>query len=152
VKLVPFSEHIPYEEKVGLLDKIRRFVREHLSLDISDFEPGDSILIFNSDGVDFGTLICFEVVYPEFVRREINAGAEFLAVITNDAWFGKTAGPMGRIVARSKLGERIELTENIGERLGSTMFIRHGLVLSQICLAVTLVALLFFLVRKRRHE
>lgn len=184
VKLVPFSEHIPYEENVGLLDQFRRFVREHLSLDISDFEPGDSILIFNSQGVDFGTLICFEVVYPEFVRKEINAGAEFLAVITNDAWFGKTAGPyqhaaipvfravenrcwivraantgisevvdpMGRIVARSKLGKRIELTEDIGKRLGSTLFIRHGLVLSQICLAITVMSLLFFLFRKRRHD
>ena len=39
----------------------------------------------------FGTLICFEVIFPDLVRRFVKNGAEFLVNITNDGWYGKTA-------------------------------------------------------------
>jgi apolipoprotein N-acyltransferase len=91
--LVPFGEHMPYAEKIDLLMKFREFVKTKWGLDISDFEPGDSIRTFKTNGREFGVLICFEVIYPDFVRAMVNSGAEFLAVITNDDWFGKTAGP-----------------------------------------------------------
>ncbi|MGB5105595.1 MAG: apolipoprotein N-acyltransferase [Candidatus Zixiibacteriota bacterium] len=91
--LVPFGEHMPYAEKIKPIAKFREFVKERLALDISDFQPGDSIVTFESHGRKFGTLICFEVVYPEFVREMVNKGVDFLAVITNDDWFGETAGP-----------------------------------------------------------
>ena len=61
--------------------------------DISDFEPGDSLSTFVSNGKRFGVLICFETVYPEFVRDLVNSGADFLTSITNDDWFGPTSGP-----------------------------------------------------------
>lgn len=182
IKLVPFSEHIPYEEQIGLLDDLRRLVRENVGLDISDFRPGDSVAVFDVGDRAFGPLICFEVVYPEFVRKVVNHGADFLAVITNDAWFGETAGPyqhavipvfravenrcwvvraantgisevidpLGRIVAHTRLGERNEIACSIGRRVGTTLFQRHGPLLSQICLAVTLVAALTFGIRKRK--
>lgn len=91
--LVPFGEHMPYAEVIKPIAKFREFVKERLALDISDFQPGDSIVTFESHGRRFGTLICFEVVYPEFVREMVNKGVDFLAVITNDDWFGETAGP-----------------------------------------------------------
>lgn len=93
LQLVPFGEHMPYAEKITAIAKFREFVKERLALDISDFQPGDSIVTFESHGRKFGTLICFEVVYPEFVREMVNKGADFLTVITNDDWFGETAGP-----------------------------------------------------------
>lgn len=91
--LVPFGEHMPYANKIGLLAKFREFVKTKLGLDISDFEPGDSLSTFLSNGRRFGVLICFETVYPEFVRDLVNSGAEFLTSITNDDWFGPTSGP-----------------------------------------------------------
>lgn len=93
IHLVPFGEHMPYAEKFKPIAKFREFVKERLALDISDFQPGDSIVTFESHGRKFGTLICFEVVYPEFVREMANKGVDFLTVITNDDWFGETAGP-----------------------------------------------------------
>ena len=71
---------------------------------IGDFQagPGPTILSFQlkeSEGatvarrVKFGVLICYEVIFPDLVRRMATAGAEFLVTITNDAWFGDSSAP-----------------------------------------------------------
>ena len=39
------------------------------------------------------TAICYEVVYPDLVRRFVAGGSELLTTITNDAWFGRTSAP-----------------------------------------------------------
>ncbi len=43
-------------------------------------------------GIKFGCAICYESVYGEFCADYIRDGAEFLTVITNDAWWGDTPG------------------------------------------------------------
>jgi apolipoprotein N-acyltransferase len=43
--------------------------------------------------VKFGVLICYEVIFPDLVRRLAANGAEFLVTITNDAWFGESSAP-----------------------------------------------------------
>ncbi|KRG28409.1 apolipoprotein N-acyltransferase [Salegentibacter mishustinae] len=39
-----------------------------------------------------GPIICYESVYGEYVTGYVENGADFLSIITNDAWWGNTQG------------------------------------------------------------
>jgi apolipoprotein N-acyltransferase len=85
MNLVPFSEKLPYDEVLGITERIQ--------FGQSDFSNGEDMIIFEIPKGRFATLICFESVYPDLVRDFVNRGTEFLINITNDGWFGKTHGP-----------------------------------------------------------
>jgi len=42
--------------------------------------------------IPFGTAVCYESVYGEYCTEYVRKGAQFLTVITNDAWWGDTPG------------------------------------------------------------
>lgn len=97
VKLVPFSEHVPYQDYLPFLQK--KFLRKYLTfIDRysvqwwSDFYPGDSAFLLHLPEVSYGVLICFETTFPEYVRGMIRDGADFIVGITNDTWFGRSVG------------------------------------------------------------
>ena len=97
VKLVPFSEHVPYQKHLPFLH--RDFVMKYLTFlktyNVqwwSDFYPGDSIKLFDLPDYSYAVLICFESTFPEFVRETIKKGAGFIVGITNDTWFGSSVG------------------------------------------------------------
>lgn len=52
----------------------------------------DREVFFSKDSIGVGTLICYESVYGEFATGYIRNKAGFLAIITNDAWWGNTQG------------------------------------------------------------
>ena len=86
-RLVPFGEYLPL-----------RSVLEVLGLDKvvpggTDFSPGPGIKTLNLAGLPpVGVLICYEIIFPGAVadRQE---RPEWLLNITNDAWYGRSAGP-----------------------------------------------------------
>jgi apolipoprotein N-acyltransferase len=41
----------------------------------------------------FGVVICYESAFEGLTREYRRSGADFLVNITNDAWYGRTAGP-----------------------------------------------------------
>ena len=45
-----------------------------------------------TENLKVGPIICYESIYGSFVTEYIRKGADFLAIITNDAWWGNTAG------------------------------------------------------------
>lgn len=98
VNLVPFSEHVPYQDYFPFLT--REFLENYLTFirtqEVewwSDFYPGDSIVIFETDQTAYAVLICFESAFPEYIRQCLLKGGEFLVNITNDTWFGRSPGP-----------------------------------------------------------
>jgi apolipoprotein N-acyltransferase len=84
--LVPFGEYVP-------LKRLLFFV-EAIAAEIGDFTPGRQVTIFPLEGAAFGTVICYEVIFPDLFRRFVAEGASFMTNITNDAWFGDSGGPV----------------------------------------------------------
>ena len=89
-RLVPFGEYVPL---AGLL----RGVVEFFNLPMSRAEPGPEdqpLLRAGSWGVAMA--ICYEIVYPDLVRRSARE-ADVLVTISNDAWFGRSTGPLQHV-------------------------------------------------------
>lgn len=85
IHLVPFGEYVPLKKVLFFLDK--------LVVGIGDYTPGSKIIKASTDLGSFGTFICYEIIFPGLVRKFYSKGGDFIVTITNDAWFGKTAGP-----------------------------------------------------------
>lgn len=83
--LVPFGEMIPFEDRIEILQKV--------NLGEGAFSPGDRFTVFPFARAPFAVTICFEVIFPDQVRHFVLKGARMLLNITNDGWFGNTAGP-----------------------------------------------------------
>jgi apolipoprotein N-acyltransferase len=83
IKLVPFSEVLPFE---GIFPVISR-----INLGESDFHRGKEETIFNIQDTWFAApFLCYEIIYPDFVRRRVASGANLLVNLTNDGWFGRS--------------------------------------------------------------
>ena len=83
--LVPFGEYVPAQRLF--------FFAGHLVEAVSDFSPGTEAILLPVRGHLISTAICYEIVYPDLVRRFVRGGSELLTTITNDAWFGRTSAP-----------------------------------------------------------
>ena len=81
VNLVPFGEFVPWP--FGFANKI--------STEVGDFAAGEEVVVSPMGGHKVGTFICYESVFPNFVRRFAAGGAEVLFNISNDGWFGQSA-------------------------------------------------------------
>lgn len=88
VHLVPFGEYMPLS---GLLPI--RVIRGGM-----DFTPGEALRPVRAGWVPpFGALICYEVIFPAMVVPADRP--DWIVNVTNDAWFGISAGPWQHLAA-----------------------------------------------------
>jgi apolipoprotein N-acyltransferase len=102
IKLVPFGESFPLRQTLA-------FIYDPLFNAIGlpglvGTTPGESYEPLRVNGIVAGTYICYESVFPQVARTMVKRGANLLVNISNDAWFGTTAGAeqhfqMGRVRA-----------------------------------------------------
>ena len=90
--LVPFGERTPYRDAIPLLRDID-WTRLTGDLGPAEFARGTEHAVFAHPQHPFAVLICFESIFPDLVRQHVAAGARVLVNITNDSWFGRSAGP-----------------------------------------------------------
>lgn len=83
--LVPFGEYVPLRRAL--------FFVNPLIDQIGDMTPGRKISLMQTDKGTCGTPICYEIILPDLVRRFVDAGADFIATLTNDDWFGRSSAP-----------------------------------------------------------
>ena len=86
--LVPFGEYVPMEPIVRVL---LPFLSEVAILE-DPMIPGDSPNVFDLNGCEIGSLICFDSIYESLSIDSVRAGAEALSISTNDSWFFDSRG------------------------------------------------------------
>jgi apolipoprotein N-acyltransferase len=79
-QLVPFGEYIPFR---SLLAHVTSLV----NLQPVNFTPGHRAVVFRQGAIRLGDVICYEIGFDGLVRSEVTAGANLLAVQSNDATF-----------------------------------------------------------------
>jgi len=79
-QLVPFAEYIPFRGIISSFSSLP-------SLQPVDFTPGHQVVVFHVGQIRLGDVICYEVGFDNLVRPEVRAGANLLAVQSNDADF-----------------------------------------------------------------
>jgi apolipoprotein N-acyltransferase len=83
--LVPFGEVTPFR----WLPPVAA-----LAASVGDFTPGPGPRVIGAGRVPgFLPLICYEGIFPQDARPPEGPRPSFLLNATNDAWFGRTAGP-----------------------------------------------------------
>jgi apolipoprotein N-acyltransferase len=82
-QLVPFAEFLPGPEWLRNLP--------YAAL-VSDFGAGTAMPPID-DRLHVAPLICWEAGFTGLAQGDANAGAAFLAIATDDAWFGDSDGP-----------------------------------------------------------
>ncbi|MFQ5417000.1 MAG: apolipoprotein N-acyltransferase, partial [Myxococcota bacterium] len=92
--LVPFGEYVPFRKLLGLVigAVARGVARENVTQGpgpraVAVVRPGDGEALITA------VPICYELLFPDVVRRMVADGAEVLLAITNDAWYGRTGAP-----------------------------------------------------------
>lgn len=88
VHLVPFGEYLPLADWLEALG-LRTFVPVP-----GVFTPGDERKALTIPGLPSAApLICYEAIFPGEVLPQNGQPVRWLLNVTNDAWFGLTAGP-----------------------------------------------------------
>jgi apolipoprotein N-acyltransferase len=83
IHLVPFGEYVPWWAFPGKVGKI--------TSEIGDFVPGSKYQVADARAGKIGVFICYEAIFPQLVRRLVEAGAGVLVNISNDTWYGDSS-------------------------------------------------------------
>jgi len=78
IKLIPFAEYAP----IGFLNPERPNTPEGYV----EFGAGSDFKLFSINEKRYATPICSEIIFPEFVRKFVLKGADFLINPTNEEW------------------------------------------------------------------
>jgi len=86
--LVPIVERVPFLPLLTTLDVFGLVDWGRLA----GFGKGYTPDMLETEEFMTPGLICYDSVYPHWVRKFINNGAGFITIITNDGWWGDSSG------------------------------------------------------------
>ncbi|MDZ7682461.1 MAG: apolipoprotein N-acyltransferase [Fodinibius sp.] len=86
--LVPIVERVPFVHFLNTVD-LFGFVNWNRS---QGYGKGKQAQQFALANTQTPALICYDSVYPSWIRKYVQQGTGFLTIITNDGWWGNTSG------------------------------------------------------------
>jgi apolipoprotein N-acyltransferase len=86
IHLVPWGEYVPLKNWLTFVGPLVRAIGR-------GFDAGDRLTLLPVGRHPISTAICYEIIYPDLVRRFVLEGSQLLTTITNDSWFGRTSAP-----------------------------------------------------------
>lgn len=178
LRLVPFSEKIPYADELPIL---RRLIG---TADMGNWTRGQELNVFNWRLGTASCLVCYEAIFPDLTREFVRRGSMLHVVVTNDGWFGRLPGihqhaelavvravetgvpmvrsanngisfivdPYGRVLKHTQLFTKTNLVGDVPEPLPPTPYVRWGEWFIRSSLGLVVVGAVVQHLRKRRRK
>lgn len=99
-KLVPGVERMPYP---GILRFLEKFTIDMGGISGSLGTQPHRTVFFSADSVGVAPVICYESVYGDYCGEYVRKGAGYFFIMTNDGWWGNTAGHLQHLHYASML-------------------------------------------------
>ncbi len=142
-RLVPFGEFVPMR---GFFELVVPPLAE-LVMSEDDVSAGEGAQIIELDGINVGSLICFDSIYDGLARDSVREGAHFIALGTNDSWFTDSAAlymhnaqaqmraiENGRYVVRAANTGISTLIDAKGEVQEELEPLTEGMIVGEVCI------------------
>lgn len=97
--LVPFGEYVPFADWIGgVVEALARgiapaSVTPGAGPRVVAIERPPRSALPEAAVVPAGVSVCYELLFPDLMRRFVRDGASVLLAVTNDAWYGRTGAP-----------------------------------------------------------
>lgn len=88
-KLVPGVEQLPFGDALHFMKPLFAHFGGATGGYGSQEEPS---VFYSQSGIGAAPVICYESIWGDYVAEYIRQGAQFIAIVTNDGWWGNTSG------------------------------------------------------------